>query len=233
MAANAKTIRGVTAIGVVFDESAYLPSNEDSASSDVSLLQAVRPTVSTTGAPLILMSSPATMVGIVYTIWKRHFGPSGSADCLVIQTDTRSTNPRFKQNVIDRALEEDGGAEYSGQFQEPMSAYLSRAHVEACVERGVTERSGLPGVNFQCRIDMAGGSGADSFGGLICHRSRDNGRDLVICDVLYEVRPPFDPLDVIAAFAGILKKWNIAQTARPHAQSHRRAEMWAKFSPGI
>jgi hypothetical protein len=154
------------------------------------------------------------MTGIVYHLWKRHYGPNGSPDCLVVQSATIETNPKFQQSAIDKAFEEDAESaqsEYGGQFREPMSQYLSRAVVEACVEKGVTERNGLPGINYQCRLDAAGGSGADSFAGLIAHRSRDNDRDLIICDVLYEVRPPFDPLDVITAFADILKKWNITQ----------------------
>jgi hypothetical protein len=214
LAANAKTVRGITAIGVCLDESAFLPSNEDSANSDLSLLQALRPTVSSTSGVLFLTSSPDTMTGIVYHLWKRHYGPNGSPDCLVVQSATIETNPKFQQSAIDKAFEEDAESaqsEYGGQFREPMSQYLSRAVVEACVEKGVTERNGLPGINYQCRLDAAGGSGADSFAGLIAHRSRDNDRDLIICDVLYEVRPPFDPLEVIAAFAGILKKWNITQ----------------------
>ena len=111
-----------------------------------------------------------------------------------------------------------------------MSAYLSRPIIEACVEKDVTERTRLPGINYHCRFDAAGGTvGNDSFAGLICHRSRDNDRDLVICDTLFEVRPPFDPLDIIARFAGILKQWDITQVTGDGWSFNFVASAFAKF----
>jgi hypothetical protein len=40
LAANARWVRGITCIGVALDESAFLPSKEDAANSDASLMDA-------------------------------------------------------------------------------------------------------------------------------------------------------------------------------------------------
>jgi hypothetical protein len=147
LAASGKWLRGFTSIGAALDESAYLQSNEDAANSDISILEAVRPAMATTGAPLILTSSPATTTGIVHTLWKKHFGPDGSSDCIVVQSDSRGLNPTLRQSVVDKALAEDAesaGAEYLGQFREPLSAFISREIVMRCVEVGRSERLVLP-----------------------------------------------------------------------------------------
>ena len=215
MAANARTIRGVTAIAILMDETAYLPSTEDSAISDTSILEAVRPCVATTQGPILLTSSPATTVGVLHTLWKRHYGPNGSADCVVLQSDSRGMNPRLSQSVVDKAFEENAesaSSEFGGMFKEPLSAFLSRQTIEACIETGITERAPLAGVGliYQCFIDASSGSGTDSFVAAVGHRSRDNDSDVLILDALYESRPPFNPLDIIAALVGHLKRWNIS-----------------------
>jgi hypothetical protein len=232
LAANARFVRGVTAIGVCLDECAYLPSNEDSVNSDTSLLEALRPTVSTTGGPLLLTSSPATTTGIVHTLWKRFYGKP-DRHALVVQSDTRGTNPDLRQSVIDRAFEEDAAsasAEYGGQFREPLSAFLTREIVERCVDRGVTERQPLPGVVYQCFLDVASGSGTDSFAAAIGHRSRDGDRDVVVVDALYEARPPFDPLAIVALFAGHLQRWGITCVTGDSYSANFIVSAFAKYA---
>ena len=214
LAANAKWVRGITACGVVLDESAFLPSNEDAANSDISLLEALRPSVATTGAPVLLVSSPATTTGIVHSIWKKHYGPDGSPDCVVAQSDSKTMNPRLRQSVLDKAFADDATAasrEYAAQFSEPLSAFLTRELVERCVERGRSERAVLPGVEYQCFVDASSGSGTDFFTAAIGHRARDDDRDVVTLDCLFAERPPFDPLQLIAALCGHLERWRIKQ----------------------
>jgi hypothetical protein len=211
--ASAKHSRGMTAIGIVLD-CAFLPSNEDAANSDVDILTALRPSLSTTGAPLLLTSSPATTTGICHSLWQKHYGAEGDPLCLVVQSDSLGLNPTLRKSVIDRAYEMDAAAaaaEWGGEFREPLSAFLSRELVERCVERGISERQPLPGIAYSCFIDSAGGSGTDSFTACVGHRSRDADRDVIVVDAVYEVIPPFDPLAVVAALAGHFKRWNITQ----------------------
>jgi hypothetical protein len=212
--ASAKHSRGMTAIGIVLDECAFLPSNEDAFNSDVDILTALRPSLSTTGAPLLLTSSPSTTTGICHSLWRKHYGAGGDAQCLVVQSDSLGLNPTLRKSVIDRAYEVDAAAaqaEWGGEFREPLSAFLDRATIMRCVEAGVSERAPLPGVSYACFIDSAGGSGTDSFSACVGHKSLDADRSVIVVDALYEVQPPFDPLAVVAALAGHLERWRITQ----------------------
>jgi len=230
--ASAKHSRGMTAIGIVLDECAFLPSNEDAANSDVDILTALRPSLSTTQGPLLLTSSPATTTGICHSLWQKHYGSEGDPLCLVVQSDTLGLNPTLRKSVIDRAYEVDAAAaaaEWGGEFREPLSAFLTRELVERCVERGISERQPLPGIVYSCFIDSAGGSGTDSFTACVGHRSRDADRDVIVVDAVYEVMPPFDPLAVVAALAGHLKRWNISQVTGDSYSANFIVSAFGKF----
>jgi hypothetical protein len=230
--ANARWVRGLTAIGIALDETAFLPSNEDAANSDVSILESLRPSTATTSAPIVITSSPATTTGIVHSLWKKHFGPDGDPLCLVVQSDSLGLNPTLRKSVIDRAFEENAesaAAEFGGMFKEPLSAFLSREIIERCVERGVSEHQPLPGLAYQCFIDSAGGSGTDSYTAAVGHRSRDKDRDVIVIDALYESLPPFDPLAVCAALAGHLKRWNILQVTGDSYSANFIVSAFGKF----
>ena len=121
-------------------------------------------------------------------------------------------NPLLKESVVARAYQADptaADAEYGGQFREPVTAYLSRELIERAVEPGITERPPLPGVQYVAFVDCSSGAGTDSFACAIAHKARDKERDVVVIDTIIAQRPPFSPLDVIAALAEHLKRWRI------------------------
>jgi hypothetical protein len=152
LAANARWVRGITCIGVALDESAFLPSNEDAATSDVSLLEALRPTLATTNGPMLLTSSPLTTTGIVHELWEEFHGQA-NAPVLVVQAGTRDLNPTVRQSVIDKARARDGRTadrEYGGQFIEPVAAYIDRETVMRCVDPGVLERVAMKNITYSC-----------------------------------------------------------------------------------
>jgi len=210
--ASWKHSRGFTAISIVLDEAAYLPTAADAKNADTEIVQALKPSLSTTGGPLIITSSPATLDGIVYRLWKRHHGADGDPRCLVVQADTKTLNPSLRQSVIDRAYEEDAvaaAAEYGGEFREPLTGYLARDMIEGAVDAGITQRVPLPGVVYFGFVDTAGGSGQDSYTLAIGHKQRDGDRDICIIDALAEQRPPFNPDYATASAAALLKAYGI------------------------
>jgi hypothetical protein len=205
--------RGFTSVSIALDECAFLYCADDAANSDTELLIALKPSLSTTGGPMLLTSSPSNMEGIVYRLWKRHYGAQGDPRVLVVQADSKTLNPCLRQTTIDRAYEDDpvaAEAEYGGQFRQPVTAYLDRAVVEKAIEKGVTGRVRLPGVTYQAHIDVAGGTGSDSFCAAIGHKMHDDGRDICVVDVLFEVRPPFDPDIITEQAATLLRQWGIS-----------------------
>ena len=223
-AASVRRSRGGTAVVIVLDESAYFHSADDSANSDTEIVVALKPSLATTGGPLLMTSSPAQMEGVVYRVHKRHYGPQGDARVLVVQSESRGLNPSLSQAVVDRAFDDDAvsaAAEYGGEFRQAVSAYLERATVERAVSKGIGARTVLPGVSYLAFVDVAGGSGADSFTAAIGHKQRHEGRDVAVVDALFEVRPPFDPDDATAKCAALLRQWNVN-----HLVGDAYAAMW-------
>jgi hypothetical protein len=211
-AANWRYSRGATAICITFDECAFLYTSDDAVNSDVELMTALRPSLATTGGPMLLTSSPSAMEGIVYALWKRHYGAQGDKRILVVQADSRALNPKLRKSVVDRAYEHDAvgaDAEYGGRFRQPVSAYLERSVVEKCVEVGVTQRQKIPMTTHLAFADPAGGSGGDSFTCAIGHKTRLHGQDVCVVDALFEARSPFDPDAVTAQCAQLLLSYSV------------------------
>jgi len=115
-----------------------------------------------------------------------------------------TTSTRGSEDAIAAA------AEYGGEFRQPVTAYLDRAVVEKAIDKGVTGRIRLPGVTYRAHIDVAGGTGSDSFCVCIGHKMHDAGRDICVIDVLFEARPPFDPDVVTKQAAQLLLQWGVS-----------------------
>jgi hypothetical protein len=206
-AASFRGLRGVTAVAVIGDEASFWHSEESSANADSEILAAVRPSLATTGGPLIVISSPYSQAGEVYETHRRHYGAKGDPRILVAQGASRDFNPSLPQSVVDRALERDAAvasAEYLGQFRDDIQNFISRAVVEACVSRGVHERPYIKDVSYLAFVDPSGGS-SDSMTLAIAHREKD----VAIVDCIRERKSPFSPADVVSEFADILRSYKI------------------------
>jgi hypothetical protein len=212
MPASWRRSRGGTAIVIVLDECAFFMSGDESANSDAEILTALRPSLATTGGPMLLTSSPSTMEGITYRLHKKHFGPNGDPRTVVLQADTRSLNPKISQATIDRAYEDDAVAadsEFGGVFRQLSTAFLERAIVEKVTEKGVGARQRLPEVKYLAFADPAGGTGKDSFTVAIGHNHVVQGREFAVLDAVFEERPPFDPDIIVERASNTLKEWGI------------------------
>jgi hypothetical protein len=212
-AASWRRSRGGTAISIVLDECSFFDSSDEGANNDAEIMTALKPSLATTGGPMLLTSSPSTMEGITYKLYKRHYGPQGDARMLVVQTDTRSLNPRLSQAIIDRAFENDAtaaDAEFGGSFRQLSTAFLERSIVEKVVDQ-VEARIRLPEVQYLGFADPSGGTGRDSFTVAIGHKHVDQGREIAVLDALFEYRPPFDPDLVVKQAADALKEWGVSE----------------------
>jgi len=211
-AASFRGLRGLTNVCVIADEASFWYDEQSgSANSDEEILNAVRPSLATTGGPLIVISSPYAKKGAVYDAWRKHFGAEGrDPRILVAQGASRDFNPSLPQSVVDRAYERDpaaASAEYGGEFRSDIAAFLSREIVEAAVDRGVLVRPPRPGVVYWSFTDAASGTARDSYAMGISHKEKEG--DLVVLDVAHEIRPPFNPQNATAEVAALLKTYNI------------------------
>ena len=104
--ASFRKLRGPTYVGVLADEVAfwYVDSSYANPASKFSTQSSL---LATTGGPLILASSPHARRGVLWDLFKRHYGSDGDPLTLVAHGASRTFNRSLPQRVIDRALEKD------------------------------------------------------------------------------------------------------------------------------
>jgi hypothetical protein len=210
-AASFRRLRGVTAVAVIATEAAFWQTDEGGLNPDSEILNAVRPSLATTGGPLIIISSPYARRGEVWDLYRRHYGPQGDPLILVAQGTSREFNPTLPESVVARALERDhaaASAEYLAQFRTDIESFIAREAVEAATVPGRRELPPTTGVSYVAWTDPAGGSGGDSFTLAIAHRDR-NGRGIL--DLVREVQPMFSPEQTAELFAGVLRSYGITR----------------------
>jgi hypothetical protein len=206
--ASFRTIRGITAIAAICDEIAFWRS-DDSANPDREILKALRPSLATTGGPLICISSPHAKRGELYATFKRHFGPAGHPLILVAKAPSKAMNPSLPQHVIDRAIEADpeaASAEYGAEFRGDLAVFVSRDSIENAISPGVAVRAPVDDVRYVAFVDPSGGS-SDAMTLAVAHREGD----LAVLDCIAERKPPFSPESVVEEFAGLLKRYGISR----------------------
>jgi hypothetical protein len=210
-AASATHARGHTAVAICLDECCHLPAG-DAVNSGEDLTHSLKPSLASTGGPLLLTSSPAGAEGLAYALYKRHYGEQGDVRCIVAKGSSRELNPSLRASIIDRAYSDDAvaaAAEYGAEFREPVSSYLTREIIERCIDKGITSRVRLPGIQYVAFVDCSSGAGRDSMALCIGHLSSDRERPVVVIDFIAEQKPPFDPVECIAFLCAHLKAWNI------------------------
>ncbi|MBT9490727.1 MAG: hypothetical protein IV093_24745, partial [Rubrivivax sp.] len=157
--ANFRTVRGVTAVAAIADEIAFWLV-EGTTNPDSAILDALRPSLATTGGPLMVISSPYAKRGELYSTFRRDYGQEGDPRILVAKGPSRAFNPLLSERVVARAYERDASvaaSEYGGEFRNDLEAYVSRELVEACVDLDVRERPRSTAIRYSAFVDPSGG----------------------------------------------------------------------------
>ncbi len=224
--ASYRTIRGVTSVAAICDEIAYWRS-DDSANPDREILKALRPSLATTGGPLVAISSPYAKRGELYATFKRHFGPDGHRAILVAKAPSRTMNPSLSPKVVERAYEEDpdsAAAEYGAEFRSDIEQFISREAVEACVATGVRARAPVCGVRYVGFCDPSGGT-TDPMAIAIAHREGD----VAVLDYLAERKSPFSPDAVCREFAETFRAYGVTQIVGDRYAGEWPREAFARY----
>ncbi len=196
-----RTVRGVTLIGAVVDELAFM-GVEDAALSDAELLTALKPALATTGGPLICGSSPHAKKGELWRLFRAYWSRDDAPDVLIWRATSQQMNPTLPDRLVARALADDEAAaraEWLGEFRDDVVNLLDREVIESLVEAGVTQRPYASARRYFAHVDPSGGRG-DAMTVCVCHREGDR----VLVDYLGERKPPFDPHQVTDDFARAL-----------------------------
>jgi hypothetical protein len=189
------------------DEIAYFRNEELSKNPDAEIWDAAKHTLASTGGPILAISSPYAMQGVLWDAYKRDYGPDGDPLILVGKAPSKMMNPGLSQKIIDRAYEKDplkAAAEFGAEFRSDVSGYIDLATVEVAVSRGVTVRPPIPGVTAQAFCDPSGGK-SDSM--TLAVGWREGDKLVLACAI--EVRAPFAPESICDQFSAVMKSYRV------------------------
>ncbi len=207
-------VRGRTFCVAVADELAFWQS-EDGSNPASEVLNAIRPGLATLGGQLIGISTPFAKAGALWDVYARYFGKDDDG-VLVWQAPSRTMNPLIPERVVLGALERDpeaAKAEWLGEFRDDAAGLLTDAMLRAAVIVGRTaDLPRLDGVDYLPFVDAATGGGADAMAMAIAHVEQEgDGRLVAVIDAAREVRPPFNPEDVVREFATLARAYGCVQ----------------------
>lgn len=224
-ASNFRGVRGHSIVACLADEIAFW-RDENSANPDREVLDAVRPGMATIpNSLLVALGSPYRRSGAMWQSYQDHFGKEGDP-VLVVQAESRQTNPSLLQKVIDRAYERDpasASAEYGAEFRTDIGAFLDPAWLDAAS----SNRHELPpgeGITYVAFADPSGGRG-DAFTLGIAHD--EDGRRIL--DVIRRVKPPFDPSSVVAEYCSTLKCYGLKEVTGDNYAGEWVVEAFAEY----
>jgi hypothetical protein len=204
-----RSVRGRPVKLAILDEVSFF-RDENSASPDIELYNAIRPALaSLPGSRIIGISSPYRKAGLLWNKYRKHFGQDDD-DVLVIQAATRTLNPTIDQAFIDQALADDPAgarAEWLGEFRNDVSAYADFELIDAAVDRNITVRPPQKGIRYVSGTDPGGGM-RDSFVGSVSHD--ENG--VAVLDAVLEIRAPYSPTAAVESIANLYRSYGIRKT---------------------
>ena len=208
-ATSFRSIRGRTIVACIFDEVA-LWRDEISAVPDLEVYRAVLPALMTTAGMLIGISTPYRKVGLLYQKHRDHYAQD-SDDILVVQGPSTTFNPSLSQSSIDAAVADDpegARAEWEAEWRADLAAFLDDQTIDSAINHDRPLEI-APGNAFQYRafVDPSGGR-HDAFTLCIGHRSKTKEGSFE-ADVIRARKPPFDPKEVTAEYAALLKQYRI------------------------
>ncbi|HEY8005704.1 MAG TPA: hypothetical protein VIE66_02605, partial [Methylocella sp.] len=196
-----------TFVACIGDEISFWRS-ESSANPDVEILRALRPSLLTTGGPLIAISSPYSKKGELHRNYAKHFGKEDSR-VLVAQAASEVMHPGLDPEFIKAEYEADpisARSEYGAEFRGDIDSFISEEIVAAATPRAIIERPPLKNVKYYGFVDASGG-GADSFTLGIAHMDGD----IAMLDCVRETKPPFSSQSVVAEYAKTLKLYGVRE----------------------
>ena len=209
--ASFRKLRGPTYLTIICDELSFWYVEDYYSNPDVEVLNAARPGLLTTRGMLILLSSPYAKRGVLWEVFKKHFGRKGDPLILVAKGTTRQLNPTISEAEIERELERDpvrNRAELLAEFRDDVAGVFILERLQRRISVGVYERAPQRGVSYFAFCDPSAGA-SDAMTLAIAHYERN--RETIVIDAVREIVPPFSPEATVFEFATLLKKYHVSK----------------------
>jgi hypothetical protein len=204
-AGSYRTIRGRTLLAVIGDETSFW-RDESSAQPDVEVFRACVPSLARTNGIWIGISTGYRKLGLLYQKWHDQFGQDNN-DVLVVQGASSKFNPTLDLAMIERAKAADPEAaesEWEGGFRTDIAAFLDDETIEHAIDPARPLELPPRKLKYVAFVDPSGGR-HDAFTLSIGHQQGER----FIADVVRGRQSPFDPKDVAAEFAPLLKEYGL------------------------
>jgi hypothetical protein len=203
-ACSYRTVRGRTLVACIFDEASFW-RDENSATPDVEMYRAVRPSLLTTKGMLIGISTPYRRAGLLYQKHKQHFGVDG--ETLVVQGPSELFNPTLDAAELaeERAADPTAAiSEWDAQFRADVNAYLDDETLERAIDYDrPLELPPQEGIIYEAFTDANAG-GSDAYTLAIAHKVGDN---YIIDAVRFTYKG--DPQVVTKEYADLCRQYRI------------------------
>ena len=219
---NFRSLRGRTIICALCDEIAFWMTGDAVASPDFEIVRAIAASQASLRGQglLIAASSPYAKAGALFDAHRRYFGKPGRI-LVWGNAPSKLMNPTISDEFLaeERQRDPEGFvAEYEGQFRDDIAAFVTREIVESVTVFGRYELPYDSRLRYVAFVDPSGGS-SDSMVLCIAYRDQETGK--AIMAALREHRAPFDPGQVVASMAQLLKAYRVHEV-----QGDRYAGEW-------
>jgi hypothetical protein len=210
---GAVTLRSRWLAGFVLDEVALFGTESTGAVVNAEELLRAGETRLVPGAQGWLISSPFGPAGLLWELYRDHFGKPG--EVLVVHAPTRAMNPSFPAEKVEaiRARSPDVAArEYDATWLDADTAFLNGAAIDAAVRPVPIEEPRKAGVTYVAAWDAA--TRGNSWTLVIARgEKREDGQVRVVVAVARQWTgsrsTPLDPGAVIGEIAGILNGYGV------------------------
>jgi hypothetical protein len=209
------SVRGYRAVCCVVDELCHFPGD----GLDAEMIDALRPTLSSTDGRLICISSPGAPSGVAYDWVQR-----GDPDVLIWRAPSYLMNPTISRTFLDALKRGDPMAyarEIEGEFGATETTLLDPRQVEAACRADAKHLEPREGVRFEAFVDLSGGR-VDRAALAICHV--EDGRAIV--DALHYWSPPFAPSDFVQSCLPLLQRFGIHRVRGDYFGAELNADLW-------
>lgn len=218
-ALSKSSTRGARLALVTLDESAWIPTSEQSVNQDIEVVAALTGSlIAPAGAPprrFLAATSAGAKKGWVWETYSS-YGGKPHPHVLVIRGATRLFNPSISEAQLERIRERDPqkfAREYLYDFADSISNWIDSTFISSAARESDAPLMPKPGVVGFGGVDMS--FKRDAAAAAVGHtETTPEGEPRLVIDVVDRVVPAGRPLDaptLVARFAALFKRYGVAR----------------------